>query len=318
MVRDLASQSGKQVELVVNGKDTELDKSMVERLSDPLMHLMRNAVDHGIERTPEDREASGKHPIGSIELRAYHQGGSIYIEVEDDGRGIDRNRVIERARERGIIGEGEVPADRDAFNLIFEPGFSTAPEVTAVSGRGVGMDVVKRNIEEMRGSIEISSEPGLGTLFTIKLPLTIAIIDGMVVRVGEEEYIIPTLSIVRSIQPESGELSTVLESDEVIMVQGELVPLYHLGRIFDVRGAADSPMEGIVVIVEVEGRHFGFLTDELLGQQQIVIKSLGQRLRDIPGIAGGAVMANGRIGLIVDVAGLVTMAQTTADVCVAV
>jgi len=309
LVRDLAKKSGKPVRFVMTGEDTELDKTVVDKIGDPLVHMVRNAVDHGLEATPSERARVGKVETGQIELRAFHRGGNIYIEIQDDGRGLNRDAIIAKARERGLLKEGETLPDRELNNLIFNPGFSTAKKITDVSGRGVGMDVVKRNIEALRGQVEIRTEQGRGSTFSIRLPLTLAIIDGMVVRVGTERYIIPTLSIVRTIQPRPDELATVIRRGEMLTLQGQLIPLFRLNRLFNVDNARTKPEESLIVVVEDDRRQTGIMVDELLGQQQIVIKSLGEALRGTPGVAGGAVMPDGQIGLILDIAGLVRLAN---------
>lgn len=309
LVRDLAKKSGKQVDFVMVGEDTELDKSVVDKIGDPLVHMIRNAVDHGLESSPDERTTAGKPATGRVELRAFHKGGNIYIEIRDDGRGLDRKAILAKAQERGLLREGETLSDREVFNLIFQPGFSTAKVITDVSGRGVGMDVVKRNIDLLRGQVDIQSEPGKGTIFSIRLPLTLAIIDGMVVRVGQERYILPMLSIIRSIRPEPRHLKTVLNRGELLSVQGQLLPLFRLDSLFNIGGAVQDPTESIVVVVEEEGRQVGLLTDELLGQQQIVIKNLGESMRGVPGIAGGAIMPDGKVGLIVDISGVLKLAH---------
>ncbi len=309
LVRDLGRKSGKQVELVTSGDETELDKTVVDRIGDPLIHMVRNAVDHGLEPDADARRAAGKPEIGRVELRAYHKGGNIYIEISDDGRGLDAQAILAKARERGLVRDGETPSEREIFQYIFEPGLSTARKVTDVSGRGVGMDVVKRNIADLRGHVEVNSERGVGSTFTIRLPLTLAIIDGMVVRVGDERLIVPTLSIVRSIRPRPEEITTVLGRGELIDVQGRLIPLFRIGALFGMNAATTDPTEGIVVIVEEAGHHVGLLADELLGQQQIVIKSLGEWMHGLPGIAGGAIMTDGRVGLILDSAALIRLAR---------
>ena len=309
LVRDLSKKSSKKVELVLVGEDTELDKTVVDRIGDPLVHMIRNAVDHGLESDPEARLRAGKPETGRIELRAFHRGGNIYIEVEDDGRGLDREAILAKGRERGLIREGESLTDREIFNLIFQPGFSTAKKLTDISGRGVGLDVVKRNIDSLRGMVEIRSEPGRGTTFSIRLPLTLAIIDGMVVRVGNERYIIPTLRVVVSLRPDEGSLTTVLGRAEMLSLTGEQIPLHRLSRIFNVSSAEEDPRKAIAIVVEDAGHRAGLLVDELLGQQQIVIKSLGESMAGIPGISGGAIMPDGRVGLILDVGGLIRLAQ---------
>ena len=311
LVRDLAKKSGKLVEFVSQGEETELDKTVVDKIGDPLVHMVRNAVDHGLEATREDRIKAGKSETGRVELRAFHKGGSIYVEILDDGRGLDKDAILAKARERGLLREGEVISERETWNLVFEPGFSTAKKVTDVSGRGVGMDVVKRNIEALRGQVEIQSEYGKGTTFSIRLPLTLAIIDGMVVRVGEERYILPTLSIVMSIRPDPKQLSSVVQRGEMLEIQGRLLPLFRLGRMFNVPNSVDEITDGIVIVIEDEGKQTGLLVDEILGQQQIVIKSLGEALRGTPGLAGGAIMPDGTVGLILDVSGLVRLTVET-------
>ena len=294
----------------MNGEDTELDKSVVDRIGDPLVHMIRNAVDHGIEADAETRRKAGKPETARVELRAFHKGGSIYIEIEDDGRGLCREAILAKAAERGLVRDGETLSDREVWNLIFEAGFSTAKQVTDVSGRGVGMDVVRRNVEALRGQVEIQSEQGKGTVFSIRLPLTLAIIDGMVVRVGAERYIIPTLSVVRAVRPQKESLYTVTGRGEMLSLQGELIPLYRLHQMFRIRGAVEDPTEAIAVVVEDEGQSTGLVVDELLGQQQIVIKSLGQAFQGLLGVAGGAIMSDGQVGLILDVGGIVKIAQT--------
>lgn len=309
LVRDLSKKFGKQVEFAMAGEDTELDKTVVDKIGDPLVHMIRNALDHGLEAGADERTAAGKPAAGRVELRAFHKGGNIYIEIHDDGKGLDRKAIIAKAIERGLIRDGEALSDREVYNLVFQPGFSTAKVVTDVSGRGVGMDVVKRNIDALRGQIDITSEVGKGTTFSIRLPLTLAIIDGMVIRVGSERYIIPTLSIIRSIRPKPSELSSILGRGEMLAVHGKLLPLFRLDRLFNVSGSEQDATRSIAVIVEDEGRQIGLLIDELLGQQQIVIKSLGEAMRGIPGIAGGAIMPDGHVGLILDVGGLVRLAH---------
>ncbi len=313
LVRDLSKKTGKLIEFHMSGEDTELDKTVVDRIGDPLVHMVRNAIDHGIEDNPEDRVKAGKPPIGNIYLRAYHAGGNIIIEIEDDGKGLDREAIVKKAVERGLIKHEEGLSDRDIWNLIFEPGFSTAKVVTEVSGRGVGMDVVKKNIEALRGQVEIYSTPGKGTIFTIRLPLTLAIIDGMVVRVGSERYVIPTLSIVISLRPDKEHIHTVANRGEVLNFHGRLINLYKLAKLFEIPNAIENYADGTVVVVESGGTQVGILVDEILGQQQIVIKSLGDLLKNVPGVAGGAIMPDGKVGLILDVAGIIKLAES---VCV--
>ena len=310
LVRDLGKKSGKQVELEMQGKETELDKAMVEKLGDPLVHMVRNAMDHGIEPTPEDRRQAGKPAKAKIILQAYHEGGSIHIGISDDGRGLDREVIANKAVERGIIASAEGMSDEEIYALIFEPGFSTAAQITDVSGRGVGMDVVKSNIEALRGNIRIKSRPGEGTTFTLVLPLTMAIIDGMLVRVGSERFILPLLSIIQSFQPTSDMLATVAGRGETLPFRGRLVPLFRLAQLFSVSDAVDDPTQGIAVVVEDAGRLAAILVDELLGQNQTVIKSLGSAMGSIPGVAGASIMSDGQPGLIIDVNGVVRMATS--------
>jgi two-component system chemotaxis sensor kinase CheA len=311
VVRDLARSLKKEIELEMSGEDTDLDKTLVEALADPLVHLVRNAVDHGIEDNAEARRAAGKSEVGRIELHAFHKGGSIIIEIKDDGKGLDKQRILQKAYERGLLREGEVPPDRDIYNLIFEPGFSTAKTVTDISGRGVGMDVVRRNVEELRGTCEIQSEPGKGSVFSIKLPLTLAIIEGMVVSCGSEHYIIPTLSVVRLVRPQADDISQVFDRGEMIAFADEHLSLVRLHRLFNLPDARTEPTDAVVVVVEDEGRRLGVLADDLLGQQSIVIKSLGESMQDTPGVAGAAIMANGNVALILDVAGLNRLARNS-------
>ncbi len=311
VVRDLTKKIGKDVEFITEGEDTELDKTVVDAIGDPLLHMIRNAVDHGLE-DPETRVAAGKPAKGRVELRAYHKGGNIYIAVIDDGRGLNQEAILKKAVERNIIREEDIPnmADRQIFNLVFAPGFSTAESVTNVSGRGVGMDVVKRNIESLRGAVEIQSEPGRGSTFLIRLPLTLAIIDGMLTGIGKERYVVPTLSIIRTIQPGSDEIKTVLKKGEMLESDGRLIPLFRLGRLFNIENAIDDPHKALIVVVESDGQQAGIMTDELLGQQQIVIKSLGKSLQGLLGISGGAILADGQVGLIIDVGTLVKLAHS--------
>ncbi len=311
LVRDLSKKMSKPIEFSMSGEDTDLDKSVVDKIGDPLVHMVRNSLDHGIESSPEDRRKAGKSETGHVELRAFHKGGSIHIEIEDDGRGLDREAILKKAREKGLVGQENTLSDREVYNLIFEPGFSTAQAVTDVSGRGVGMDVVRRNIMNLRGQVDIRSEPGKGSIFSIRLPLTLAIIDGMIVRVGQERYIIPTLSIIMSMRPEEKDLNTVLNRGEMFSLHGKLIPLFRLQNLFHINnGVENDATRALVVVVEDEGRQAGLLTDELLGQQQIVIKTMGDTMRGLPGISGGSIMPDGSVGLILDISGLVKLAHS--------
>lgn len=313
LARDVARKLDKQVNFVMEGEDTELDKTVVDRIGDPLVHMVRNALDHGLEPDAAERTDAGKPAVGTVTLRAYHKGGGICIEIQDDGRGLDEQVLLKKAVERGVIKEGDQLSQQEIFQLIFAPGFSTAKQVTDVSGRGVGMDVVKRNIEALRGKIEIQSEKGKGSTFTIRLPLTLAIIEGMVVRLSTERYIIPTLSIVRMLQPGEVHIKSIMQNGQALLIDNELIPLVRLDRLFEVAGAKQDPTQATVVIVENSERKMAVLTDELIGQQQIVIKSLGATMRGLPGIAGGAIMSDGRVGLVVDISGLMTLSRTVGS-----
>jgi len=310
LVRDLSRKVGKNVKLVTHGEDTEIDRNMVDVINDPLMHMVRNAVDHGIE-TIEGRRDAGKPDSGTVTLSAYHAAGSVVVEIEDDGKGISREAILNKAKERGLVTDASALNDREVFNLIFEPGFSTAAAVTDVSGRGVGMDVVKRNIESIRGQVEISSELGKGSIFKMRLPLTLAIIDGMALRVNQEAYIIPTASIVRSIKPGPESISTVLQKGKMVSLRGELIPVFGLHNLFAIETDVEKPDSHLIVVVEDDNkRQVGLVIDELIGRQQIVIKPLGESMRDIPGISGGAIMPNGQVGLILDVGGIMQLANS--------
>ena len=308
LVRDLAKKSGKKIELTMEGRETELDKGMVEKLGDPLVHMIRNAVDHGIEPTADDRVAADKPATGTIVLKAYHQGGNIHIDITDDGRGLDRDAISAKAKERGLITSDENMTDEEIYALIFEPGFSTAKQITDVSGRGVGMDVVKSNIESMRGNVRIRSQKGVGSTFTLVLPLTMAIIDGMIVRAGSERYILPLLSIIESFQPTRKMITKVSGKGETVPFRQRLLPLFRLATMFDIHDAQSDPTQALVVVLEDAGRQIALLVDELLGQNQTVIKNLGQGLKHVDGIAGASIMPDGTPGLIVDVNGLVKLA----------
>ncbi len=304
LVRDLAAQQQKQIQLLLEGEDTELDRNIVEKLSDPLVHMVRNSVDHGLEG-PAERMAAGKLSLGTIVLSASHQRGGICIRISDDGRGLDASRILAKARERGLIGPDEEPDTSRIYEMIFMPGFSTAEKVTDLSGRGVGMDVVRRNIENLRGKIEIDSVPGEGTTFTIILPLTLAIIDGLLVGVGDDRYIIPTLSVRESFRARPGMVSTIQEHGEVVSVRGRQTPVLRLGPYLGRPSRAVKPEDGIMVVVESGDSCRALLVDELIGKQEVVIKSLGQSFQNQHLLAGAAVLGDGSVGLIFDVDSLV-------------
>ena len=306
LVRDLATQQQKHVQLVLDGEETELDRNIVEKLSDPLVHMIRNAIDHGLENSDE-RAANGKPELGTIRLTAAHQRGGIVIRIQDDGKGLDRSRILAKAIDRGLVKADATLTESEIFSLIFQPGFSTAEKVTDLSGRGVGMDVVRRNIENLRGKVEIQSRPGQGTTFTILLPLTLAIIDGLLVGVGGERYIIPTLSVRESFRPAPGAVKTVQGRGEVVSVRGRQTPLLRLGHYLGRTSRAVKPEDGIVVVVESGDSARGLLVDELLGKQEVVIKSLGHAFGQHNLLAGGAVLGDGWVGLILDVDTLVQM-----------
>ncbi|WP_028212012.1 chemotaxis protein CheA [Paraburkholderia mimosarum] len=302
LVRDLAAKLGKQVELVTFGQATELDKSLIERIIDPLTHLVRNSLDHGIE-TVEARRAAGKDSTGQLVLSAAHHGGNIVIEVSDDGAGLRRDKILAKAIKQGMQ-VSESMSDDEVWNLIFLPGFSTAEQVTDVSGRGVGMDVVKRNIQSMGGHVEITSHAGKGSTTRIVLPLTLAILDGMSVKVGEEIFILPLNFVMESLQPRHEDIYTVTNGDRVVRVRGEYLPLVALHKVFNVEGARTDPTQGIVTIMETEGRRFAMLIDELVGQQQVVVKNLETNYRKVHGISAATILGDGSVALIVDVAAL--------------
>jgi two-component system chemotaxis sensor kinase CheA len=302
VVRDTASKLNKDIELVTEGKSTELDKSLVERITDPLTHLVRNSLDHGIEM-PDEREAVGKPRTGKLTLAARHQGGSILIEVKDDGAGMDREVLLRKARENGLNVSDTMP-DEDVWQLIFAPGFSTAKEVTDVSGRGVGMDVVKRNIQEMGGHVEIQSKKGEGTNTRVVLPLTLAILDGMSIKVGAETFILPLTAVLESLQPAKEDMYAMAGDDVVLKVRDEYLPVIAIHEVFDVPGAITDPTKSIAVIVQGEGRRYAMLVDELIGQQQVVVKNLEDNYRKVPGVSAATILGDGSVSLILDITGL--------------
>ncbi|SEL34591.1 CheA signal transduction histidine kinase [Kosakonia sacchari] len=302
LVRDLASKLDKQVELTLQGSSTELDKSLIERIIDPLTHLVRNSLDHGIE-TPQKRVEAGKSPIGNLILSAEHQGGNICIEVTDDGAGLNRERILAKAISQGMA-VNENMTDEDVGMLIFAPGFSTAEQVTDVSGRGVGMDVVKRNIQEMGGHVEIKSKQGTGTTIRILLPLTLAILDGMSVKVNNEVFILPLNAVMESLQPREEDLHPLAGGERVLEVRGEYLPLVELWKVFDVMGAKTEATQGIVVILQSAGRRYALLVDQLIGQHQVVVKNLESNYRKVPGISAATILGDGSVALIVDVSAL--------------
>ena len=314
LVRDLAAKSSKSIQFVTDGEETELDRNVVDEIQDPLVHMIRNSCDHGIE-TKEARRAVGKSETGTLILKAYHQGGSIVIEITDDGQGLDREKILKTAVKRGIIpgdrNPDEIP-DQDVFNMIFAPGFSTAEKVTSISGRGVGMDVVRRNLESLHGKIEIQSEKGEGTTFLLRLPLTMAIIDGMIVRVGHHRYVIPTLAIEQSFRPTADQISTVAGRGEAATLHGAILPVYRLKRIFNLESGCDRFDQSLLIVLETNDSRCCLMVDEIIGQQQVVIKSLGQGVRKSQGVSGGAILGDGRVALILDIDGVVNQATELA------
>jgi len=308
LVRDLSGKAGKKIQLVLSGEETELDKIVIESIGDPLTHLVRNSADHGLE-PPEERLAAGKDEQGTIHLNAFHEGGNICITVADDGRGLNRDKILAKAIKSGLISEQDKLADDQIWPLIFKPGFSTAEKVTDVSGRGVGMDVVKRNIESLSGTVSIKTALGKGTIFTLKLPLTLAIIEGMTIRVGHETYILPTLSIVESIQPKADRVKTIVGKGEVINVRGTYHPVMRLYEVFGLEPEHKDPTKAILLILETEGECVAVMVDEILGQQQVVIKSMEQNFRKVDGIAGATILGDGTVGLILDVRGLLELTR---------
>ena len=311
VVRDLSGKLGKKVELKTTGETTELDKSLIERIADPLTHLIRNSLDHGIE-SPEARIAAGKSPVGTITLKAYHQGGNIVIEVGDDGAGLPRNKILAKARERGLQ-VSEQMTDQEVFHLIFEAGFSTADQVTDVSGRGVGMDVVRRNIQSMGGRVEIDSMLGVGTRMTVRLPLTLAILDGMSIAVGDQTYILPLSYVIESFQPRMGDIKTLSNQARVIQVRGEYLPVVVLHELFNIKPQSADFTQGIMVVIDADGIKAALFVDALVGQHQVVIKSLEANYRRVHGISGATIMGDGHVALILDVSAIAGMAKSSVQ-----
>jgi two-component system, chemotaxis family, sensor kinase CheA len=306
LVRDLSQKLGKQVKLELHGEQTELDKTVLEKIGDPMVHLVRNAIDHGLE-TPDKRRAAGKGETGTLKLDAYHRGGNIVVEVSDDGAGLNRAAIVAKAIERGIIASGDGLSDEAVGELIFQPGFSTAAVTTDVSGRGVGMDVVRRNVADLGGAVTIRSTPGQGSVFTITLPLTLAIIDGLTAAVGEERYIVPLVSIVESVQLKADALKTVVGGGELFRFRGEYLPVLRLHELFGCAGARHAIEDGLLIVVEGDGSRAGLFVDGLVGQQQAVVKSLEANYRRVQGVSGATILADGAVALIVDIAGLVRL-----------
>lgn len=312
LVRDLGRKSDKSVQFVCEGEDTEIDRSMVEVLNDPLVHMIRNSVDHGIEPR-EDRVKAGKEPIGTVTLRAYHAAGKVVIELRDDGRGLNKEKIQAKAIEKGLVAAGRELTESEIFGLIFQPGFSTADKVTDISGRGVGMDVVRKGIDSLRGQIDVSSTQGTGSTFKLRLPLTMAISDAMLVQVGRQTYLLPTISIEHSFRPTADQMSSVVGKGEMVLLRGQLLPVIRLHQHFNIPGAVTEPDQGLLIVLESQVKRCAVMVDKLLGQQQVVIKSLGSTMANVPGVAGAAILGDGRVGLILDPTGIAELSQRQAQ-----
>lgn len=309
LVHDLSQKLGKKIDLKMSGENTEVDKTVIEKIGDPLVHLVRNSLDHGIEK-PDERIASGKPETGTVHLSASHRGGNIVIEIRDDGRGLPREKILKKAVERGLVKADDHLSDKEIYDLIFQPGFSTAEQVSDVSGRGVGMDVVRRNITELGGAIEIESTPGAGSAIIVRLPLTLAILDGQTIRIGEETYIVPLVSIIESIQIDQSMLNKVAGRGETFRLRDEYLPIVRMHEVFGIENYdARELTDGILVVVEGEGRKCGLFVDDLLGQQQVVIKSLEANYRKVEGISGATILGDGSVALIIDIPGLMRLAK---------
>ncbi len=306
LVRDLSHQSGKPIDLVLAGEDTELDRKVVEHLTDPLMHMVRNTIDHGIE-APEVRAAAGKPAQAQLRLSAFHQAGAIVIEIADDGAGLNTAKILDKAIMLGLVAEGETPAAADVHQLIFRPGFSTADQVTEISGRGVGMDVVQRNIEALRGRIDIRTAPSEGTTFTLRLPLTLATVDGLLLAVGGERFVIPAFAVRESLRPAEEQLHSMRGRTCILQLRDRLIPVLRLAEVFNIARARTEVTEATVVVIEDNGRQAALVVDDLLGKQEVVIKTLGEPFQAVRGVAGGAILGDGRIGLILDAGGLLSL-----------
>lgn len=310
IARDLARQEQKEIEVAVRGADTEMDKNLIESMIDPLTHLIRNAVDHGVD-TPAQREKVGKPRCARIQISARHQGGNVIIEVSDDGRGLDLDRILAKTRANGLVAEDARLTDAQIRSMIFEPGLSTAEKITELSGRGVGLDVVRKNVQALGGRVAVTSTPGQGTTFELIMPLTLAIIDGLIVRVGQESFIVPITSVLEALRPARKQVSTVQGRGELVEVRGAHLPIVRLAEFAGVESDIREPWNAIVMIVECDGERCGMMVDDLLGQQQVVIKSLGDRFRSIRGVSGGAILGDGRVGLILDVSEVLAVSRKT-------
>ncbi|MFB3885959.1 MAG: chemotaxis protein CheA [Thermodesulfobacteriota bacterium] len=312
LVRDLARRREVMVNFIPIGEDTEIDRNMVDLINDPLIHLVRNAVDHGIE-PPEERERNGKPRSGTLWLKAYHSGGNVVAEISDDGRGLDRDKIKQKAVEKGLIERSQSLSEGEIIDLIFQPGFSTADTVTDISGRGVGLDVVKKALDAIRGRVDVSSESGKGCTFSVRLPLTMAITDGMLVEVGSQRYILPTINIDMSFRPSADALSTIVGRGEIVVFKGNVLPIFRLHRLFNIQDAVEDPTRGLLIIIGEGNQRCALLVDELVGQEQVVAKSLGNGIGKVQGILGGAILGDGRVGLILDVQGITNLARQASD-----
>ena len=304
LVRDLSNKMGKQIELKMTGEHTEVDKTVLEKIGDPLVHLVRNSLDHGIEM-PDVRKAAGKPETGTLELRAYHKGSDIIIQVIDDGAGLNRDNILNKAIEKGLVGENEELTDDRVYNLIFAPGFSTAEQISDVSGRGVGMDVVQRNVRDLGGNVSIASNDGAGSTVTIRLPLTLAILDGQLARIGDETYIVSLVSIVESLQMRANQINSITGQSELYQLRDEYIPIIRVSELLGMKTGKANLEDGLLMVVEADGHRVGLFVDDLLGQQQVVIKSLETNFRQVQGISGATILGDGTVALIVDVPGLI-------------
>ncbi len=309
MVHDLSAKMDKHIELVISGEQTELDKTIMEKIGDPLVHLVRNSIDHGIE-SPEERVAAGKPETGTVSLNAYHQGGNIVVEIKDDGKGLAKDKILSKAKERGLVQENESLPDDKIYDLIFQPGFSTAAVVSDVSGRGVGMDVVRRNIRDLGGSVEIQSEQGVGTTMLIRLPLTLAILDGQLVSVGKQTYVVPLTSIIESLQIRNDQIKTVAGQSQVYLLRDEYIPIVRVCDAFDIPSNTIDLDGGLMVVVEGAGQKVGLVVDDLLAQQQVVIKSLETNYKRVDGLSGATILGDGTVAMILDVGGLISFSKS--------
>lgn len=316
LVHDLSNKSGKKASLEISGEDTEVDKTVIENINDPLVHIVRNALDHGIE-SPEDRKEAGKSEVATVRIDGRHEGGEVWISISDDGRGLNRDKILKKAIEKGIVrGDGSELSDRQVFKLIFEPGFSTADKITDVSGRGVGMDVVKKNIEKLKGRVDIKSIEGEGTTFILRIPLTLAIIDGMLVRVGRSRFIIPILAIQESLQPSEDQVTVTPDGDEIVRVRDEFYSIIRLHELFKIVPDQRELSQGILVVVESDSQTFALFVDEILGQQETVIKGLSNYFQEIKGVSGCTILGNGEVSLILDVSAMTGSVQDNAHISV--